>query len=52
MIDKTPAQKIISTLQGRKGFDWWWHDIDDENKEEIIQEMAEIIDEHIEFNYR
>lgn len=52
MIDKAPAQKIITALLKRKGFDWWWQDIDEENQEEITQELAEIIDEHIKFNWR
>lgn len=52
MIDKTPAQKIIASLQKRKGFDWWWQGVDGKFQEEIIEEIAKIIDEHIEFNWR
>lgn len=52
MIDKEPAQKIITALQKRKGFDWWWQGINNEFQDEILEEIAEIIDEHIEFNWR
>jgi hypothetical protein len=52
MIDKTPAQKIISALEDRGGFDSWWGCLPKNIQEEVIEEMAEIIDEHIEFNWR
>lgn len=52
MIDTKLAQKPISFLSRRKGFDGWWQSIDEEIREEITQEMAERIDEYIEFNYR
>ena len=34
------ALDIIGILEGRKGFNWWWHDIGIENNEEIIQEIV------------
>ncbi len=46
MIDKTPAQKIISFLQQRKGFDYWWRDIEKDVQDQILEEIAQIIDEH------
>lgn len=51
-MDKEPVKQIISALEERKGFDSWWYEIDKEAKKEIIDEIAAIIDEHIEFNYR
>lgn len=52
MIDKTPAQKIVNFLQQRKGFDYWWRDIKKDVQDEILEEIAKIIDKHIEFNWR
>lgn len=39
------AQKIITMLCGRSGFDGWWGDIDDDTKQEIRCELADIIRE-------
>lgn len=51
-MNKEPAQKIITLLKQRKGFDNWWHDIHPDEKEAMIEEFAAIIDEYIEYNYR
>lgn len=51
-MNKEPAKQIIAALEDRGGFDSWWYQIDKEDKKEIIDEIAQIIDEHIEFNYR
>jgi len=30
---------VLRDLEGRKGFDWWWHDIDEDIREEIRAEL-------------
>lgn len=53
MIDKEPAQKIVNFLDTNyRLFEVFWKETHPEDRAEIIQEIAEIIDEHIEFNYR
>lgn len=52
MIDKEPAQKIIDYLESKQGFEFFWHELPKKERQNIIQEIAEIIDEHIEFNWR
>lgn len=46
MKEKLIAQMIVTSflkeLQGRKGFDHWFHDIDDETQEEINDELVKI----------
>jgi len=37
------AQKIIDYLCGRSGFDDWWHNIEDEYQEEMIVDIAQVI---------
>ena len=37
------AWQIYRVLAGRKGFDWWWNDIEDEDKNEIFDEFREIV---------
>ncbi len=39
------AKAIIKMLNGRKGFEYWWHDIDEETKAEIVEEIAATIDD-------
>lgn len=34
---------LLDFLQGRKGFDHWWHNIDDETQAEIEEEMIDMI---------
>ena len=34
------AREIIDELNGRKGFDDWWYNIDEDIQEEIIEEIA------------
>lgn len=34
------AFRVIGVLNGRKGFDSWWCEIDDDVQDEIIQEVA------------
>lgn len=52
IMDTEPARQIITALKDRCGFGSWWGCIPKEIQKQIIQEMAEIIDKHIEFNYR
>lgn len=37
---------ILAELRGRKGFDWWWHDIDPETKREIEDALVDIVRGH------
>lgn len=37
------AEKIIEKLSGRKGFDSWWDDIDEDIQSEILEEMEATI---------
>lgn len=37
--DTRAAWKILKVLLGRKGFDHWWHDIDEECQDEIFEEI-------------
>lgn len=34
------ADRILSLLNNRKGFDWWWDELDDEIQEEIRASIA------------
>jgi hypothetical protein len=36
------AERIIRQLDGRKGFDHWWHDIRAEDKADIIKDLGAI----------
>ncbi len=38
------AKAVIKMLEGRKGFDHWWHDIDQDDKTEILGEIARIVE--------
>ncbi len=37
----------IAILSSRKGFDWWWDDIDPINQVEIIKEIEDLINESL-----
>lgn len=39
--------KIINSLKDRKGFDDWWHRIDEESKIEILDEIDVIINKEL-----
>ena len=45
-MSKSAAEAIIQYLSDRKGFDGFWDSIDDDIQEEIIDEIAEIIEDH------
>jgi hypothetical protein len=34
-IDKKIVEAVLEVLSGRKGFDWWWEEIDSQTKREI-----------------
>lgn len=38
------AKEIVGMLEGRKGFDHWWHDIDQDDKTEILEEIAGLVE--------
>jgi hypothetical protein len=35
---------VINNLNSRKGFDWWWHDVDDETKLELMESLIEQVE--------
>lgn len=38
------SELVISSLNGRKGFDNWWDELDEDLHEEITAELADIIE--------
>lgn len=32
---------VLSELEGRKGFDWWWDDLDEDIQQEIRDALTE-----------
>lgn len=46
MIDtENAAKKIIKLLDGRGGFDGWWSEVAEEDKRDILDEIADIVEE-------
>lgn len=41
------AKACIEELDGRKGFDHFWGDLDEDIQEEIVQALAEVIQQHV-----
>lgn len=41
---RAKAEKVIALFEARSGFDWWWDDIDPEDQEDIITELAELLE--------
>ncbi|GAA0196928.1 MULTISPECIES: hypothetical protein [Bacillati] len=39
-------QAIVDELYARRGFDYWWDDIDEDVREEILEALAETIEDH------
>lgn len=37
------GQAVIELLEGRKGFDWWWHDIREDDQREIIDAIEGVV---------
>lgn len=38
------AKAIVEVLDGRKGLDHWWHDIDQDDKTEILEAIAAVVE--------
>ena len=48
MSAEIPAGRaIIDLLDGRKGFDYWWHDIDPETRAEIVARLDELVQQRV-----
>lgn len=45
-IHTKAAYKVISVLNGRKGFDDWWDAIFEEDQQEIIDEISALLAKH------
>lgn len=43
---KELIEKIIGELNGRKGFDDWWYNIDEDIQEEITETLVNILPIH------
>ena len=41
---KLIVRRLLAKLEGRKGFDQWWHDIESDIKTEILSELNTVID--------
>lgn len=41
---KRIARAVLRNLEGRKGFDWWWADVDADTRKEIRADLAEAIE--------
>lgn len=41
------AQGVVKFFGSRKGFDHWWHHIDDDVQAELIEELADRLDMEI-----
>lgn len=39
------VDKIMKVFLGRAGFDGWWDDIDTDIKQEILQELEDVLKE-------
>jgi len=42
-LETQRAWRAYKVLNSRKGFDWWWHDIEDEIKNEIFDELKRAV---------
>ena len=45
---KKIVDEILSELNGRKGFDDWWYNIDEDITEEIENELVDIVVKNLE----
>jgi hypothetical protein len=43
VISLEASKAALKELKGRKGFAWWWDDIDPRDKEEIVADLATVI---------
>lgn len=46
-LGRVLALRVLDALNGRKGYDQWWDNVDDDLREEIIDKLAIIINEGI-----
>ncbi len=42
--NRDKAQKVIDILDSRGGFDGWWYDVEEDDKNEILAEIAALFD--------
>lgn len=42
-MSTSAGKAVIDLLDGRKGFDWWWADVDPEIQAEIIEELDGLV---------
>lgn len=47
-LAKVIVDEILTTLNQRKGFDWWWDPLDEEIQQEIYNLMVSDVDRFIE----
>ena len=38
-LASTIVNAVLMELEGRKGFDWWWDDLDEDIRQEITDEL-------------
>lgn len=43
MEERSKIESIINELSQRRGFDDWWHNIDEDIQEEIIEDLCLIL---------
>lgn len=44
MMSTEIVMAILEELRSRKGFDWWWNDLDEGIQREIREELMVIVD--------
>lgn len=37
------VKAVLRDLNGRRGFDWWWDDVDETTQGEIVQSLEETV---------
>ncbi len=45
------ADKIIDVLKNRKGFDGWWHYLESEDEQEILEELNDLVYGSMSFDF-
>jgi hypothetical protein len=45
MMSAEIVEEILHELKGRKGFDWWWEEMDEDIQQEIKGLLVVIIDQ-------
>lgn len=49
-IETRLVDAVIGELEDRKGFDHWWHEMDDEIKDEIVEALEDKVRKIIEID--